>query len=460
MSLLISIERKDERPSTGWVTLWRLKIGTHNISQQHHRSSHLFDLSFVVHYITQPILSVDRSSSHRQSHNKQHAIEIKSTMKLLSIVLATLMLSSTPTLAFTFLSTTRSVRSVSTAHYSSAPFDAVEAQMDDSAIQWELFNKHHAKGSWKGIWTTFDYIGDVIDETVASVDLKQSGTDKNAIEQTHNIVVGAKKSDCATCFDSMETKTIPVATYSPTNMHKSRMAASAMVNGPTLLRSGAMATELVLSYGDGRVRVVFQHAPVWARGIEPGSCPPQGLKLFRCMLSREALRSTAPTAEQEAQDPPAPGNPVFNRPVPPFDWHKKWAGTSWTWGPQIGNKGWSLDELEDMDSWHGITPPEMWNLRLPGGVFIQSPRVVTDDQAGVCRLAWLPNSETLLRVEVGVMALQPMFVEDDDDMVGFEPPRLASLRCDIMDKVGDLEGQPKFSQEETPAPEDDTAPFS
>ena len=23
---------------------------------------------------------------------------------------------------------------------------------DNPAIQWELFNKHHAKGSWKGVW--------------------------------------------------------------------------------------------------------------------------------------------------------------------------------------------------------------------------------------------------------------------------------------------------------------------
>jgi hypothetical protein len=55
-----------------------------------------------------------------------------------------------------------------------------------------------------------------------------------------------------------------------------------------------------------------------------------------------------------------------------------------------------------------------------------------------------------------------MFLEDDEDdtVVGFEPPRLASLRCDIMDNVGNLEGQPTFSQEEAPAAEDDTAPFS
>merc|ERR1719437_123363 len=52
----------------------------------------------------------------------------------------------------------------------SSPGQEVE---DDPAIQWELFNKHHAKGSWKGVWTSYDYIGDVIDETVASVDLNK-----------------------------------------------------------------------------------------------------------------------------------------------------------------------------------------------------------------------------------------------------------------------------------------------
>jgi hypothetical protein len=139
--------------------------------------------------------------------------------------------------------------------FSSAPPEGE----DDTAVQWQLFNKHHAKGSWKGVWTTYDFIGDVIDETVASVDLNASG--ENGIDHTHTIVVGAKRSDCKTCFDSMETKTLPVAQYSPGNLKKSRFAGCSMINGPSLLRSGAMATELVLNHGDGRVRVLFQHAP-------------------------------------------------------------------------------------------------------------------------------------------------------------------------------------------------------
>ena len=317
-------------------------------------------------------------------------------------------------------------------------------KVDDAAVQWELFNKHHAKGSWKGVWTSHDYIGDVIDETVASVDLN-ANKDGTAIEQTHTIVVEAKKSDCVTCFDSMESKVLPVAIYSPENLRNSRFAAVSMVNGPTILRSGAMATELVLKHGDGRVRVIFQHAPVWEQGTEPGSCPPQGLKLFRCTISREAMRSTAPTPETEANDPPTKGNPVFFRPVPPYNWHKKWSGTSWTWGPQMGNRGWEIAEMEETDAWHGITPVEQWNLRV-GPIHVQCPRIISDANVGVCRLAWLPDDETLLRVEAGVQALQPMLVEDDM-MVGFEPPSLTSLRCDVMEKIGELENVPKPSRD-------------
>jgi len=322
---------------------------------------------------------------------------------------------------------------------------------DDPSIQWELLNKHHAKGSWKGIWTTYDYIGDVIDETVASVDLnyrKETDEGQDVVEHTHTIVVGAKRSDCETCFDSMEQKTLPVQKFTPDNiLQKSRLAGVSMVNGPSILRSGAMATELILSHGDGRVRVTFHHAPVWERGVEPGSCPPQGLKLFRTMLSREAIRPTAPTVETEAKETPKEGNPTFFRPVPPFNWHKKWRGTSWTWGPQTGNRGWAVGELEETDSWHGITPVECWNLRLPGGVHVQAPRIISDATVGICRLAWLPDDETLLRVEAGVSALQPKVIEDDL-MVGFEPPSLTSLRCDMMEKAGELENAPRPSQQD------------
>lgn len=120
------------------------------------------------------------------------------------------------------------------------------ANNNDADIQFELFKKHHL-GSWKGVWTTYDYIGDVALETVASVecDLVSSNNEnqeeEDVITVAHNIVVGAKRSDCATCFDSMEQKYIPIAQYTPQNLaaRKTRLGACGMVVGPSLLRSGA-----------------------------------------------------------------------------------------------------------------------------------------------------------------------------------------------------------------------------
>jgi hypothetical protein len=238
-----------------------------------------------------------------------------------------------------------------------------------------------------------------------------------------------------------------------------------MVVGPSVLKSGAMSTELVLRHGDGRVRVTFQHAPVWARGVEPGSCPPQGLKMFRAVVSKEKLRPTIediegtmqgpPSAVEEQASPHTPGNPRFFRPVPPFKWHAKWAGTSWTWGPQTGDRGWSIQEIDEADSWHGRQGDAagVWSLRLPGGVLIQCPRVIVGGTSGICRLAWMPeddgevgtledgNRAKLLRIEASVLALEPIISEEDDNMmVGFYPPTLGSLRTDILEKVGELEG--------------------
>jgi hypothetical protein len=51
------------------------------------------------------------------------------------------------------------------------------------------------------------------------------------------------------------------------------------------------------------------------------------------------------------------------------------------------------------------------------------------------------NKAKLLRVEASVTALEPIISDDDEDMmVGFYPPILSSLRTDMMEKVGELEG--------------------
>ena len=225
----------------------------------------------------------------------------------------------------------------------------------DAALQWELFNKHHAGRSWRGTWSTLDYMGDVIDETLASIKLKKDG---DAVRQEHEMVVGGKVADCETCFDSFETQTLPVATYSEGQLYKQRLAAVSLVNGPRVLRSGSMTTELVLRHGDGRVRVIFYHAPAWKNKEDEYQIPPDGLKFYRVTISREADRDEVPNRLQEQfPNTPEKGNPKFFRPVPPFAWHKKWGGTSWTWGPQSGDKGWMIEDMEEGDAWHGEFTP-------------------------------------------------------------------------------------------------------
>ena len=82
---------------------------------------------------------------------------------------------------------------------------------------------------------------------------------------------------------------------------------------------------------------------------------------------------------------------------------------------------------------------------------IQCPRVITSGRAGLCRLAWLPEDDApegteadgdtakLLRLEASVIALEPVIDEENDVMLGFYPPELGSLRCDVLQKYGELE---------------------
>ena len=103
--------------------------------------------------------------------------------------------------------------------------------------------------------------------------------------------------------------------------------------------------------------------------------------------------------------------------------------------------------MEEGDAWHGRPMgdgTDVWSMRLPGGILMQCPRVIVGGQAGICRLAWLPEEDTddamLLRIEAGVLALEPILDDDDESMmVGFYPPTLGSLRCDVMKKQGELE---------------------
>mmetsp|Transcript_196 Transcript_196/g.204 ORF Transcript_196/g.204 Transcript_196/m.204 type:complete len:468 (-) Transcript_196:8-1411(-) len=345
-------------------------------------------------------------------------------------------------------------------HRSSSVDENVDS-LSQEEVQWNLFNKYHARGNWRGTWTSYNFMGDVIDTTTGSVNLNTDQDANDLVTHEHEVVIGSIKSDCENCFDSMETKIFPVTTYTPDNLSgRNRCASCAMVSGPSLLRSGAMSTELILAFGDGRVRVTFQHAPVWESSDDDDdennpqqtNGPPDGLKLFRIMVAREVLGDAPPSPSRDSSV--QPGNPTFFRPVPPFKWHNEWAGTTWTWGPQAGDRGWAIEEMDEADSWHGRPTGDnqnVWSLRL-GGILLQCPRVVMPNTVDFCRLAWLPEEETdevdakLIRIEAGITAMEPVIDEESDMLVGFMPPKLSNLRCDVMTKSGELENASMLEQ--------------
>lgn len=382
----------------------------------------------------------------------------------LMVAAASIMLSSTTDAFSPSSSSSASVPSVPSSLKSSTKLFSSEggiaggapkiSQEEEDDIQWNLFLKNQARGPWRGTWTTYDFMGDILDKTQASVNLHHD-TETDTVSHTHDIIVGSKSSDCETCFDSDDVRTITIGTYSKGQISKYRCASVGMVCGPSLTRSGSMSTELILAYSpdasgggapNSRLRVVYQHAPVWETGIEPGSCPPQGLKLYRVMVAKENLVTGLGLSDTNGN------NNAFMKPVPPFTWHKKWSGTAWTWGQQTGDRGWSIEELEEVDAWHGRPTgdtADTWNLRLPGGILLQCPRVINSGIAGLCKLAWLPETSEenggsgidskLLRIEASVMALEPIIDEEEEVMLGFYPPELASLRCDTFAKIGELE---------------------
>lgn len=124
-----------------------------------------------------------------------------------------------------------------------------------------------------------------------------------------------------------------------------------------------------------------------------------------------------------------------------------------TWGPEKGDRGWQIQELDEVDAWHGRPTGDdnnVWSMRLPGGILLQCPRVITSGRGSLCRLAWLPEDEgevgteadgdpaKLLRVEASVIALEPI-IDEENDTMRFKPPSLGSLRCDVLQKFGELE---------------------
>lgn len=99
-------------------------------------------------------------------------------------------------------------------------------------------------------------------------------------------------SECTTCHDSVETRDIPVGTYTK-DTFRQRAASGCYLSGPGITRRGNMKTEVGLTVDhDRRVRVIVSHRPVF-NGVEP----PSQLSLERVVVVSEIrAREQSPPA--------------------------------------------------------------------------------------------------------------------------------------------------------------------
>merc|ERR1719203_405110 len=117
------------------------------------------------------------------------------------LILATAAILSTSNISNAFLSPTpltvryQQSASATQLHQISGSPDAPKTIEEDAALQWDMFTRHHAlDGEWWGSWSTYNYMGDLEDSTVAGVSLLPN-EDSNVVSHTHRILSSSTESD-------------------------------------------------------------------------------------------------------------------------------------------------------------------------------------------------------------------------------------------------------------------------
>ena len=374
---------------------------------------------------------------------------------------------------------------------------ALRASATDTAdAQWELYTSAHA-GVWHGAWTTHDNLGDVLDADQRVITEQLHDVARDAVACENKFVVGGVTSACETCADNLETRAVPLGERTRGNLRGGAGGGPghvlagrvALCNGPRVLRSGVMATELALvdERGDGRLRVTFQHAPVWSRQAEDEddaalaarqTGPPDALALFRVVVARErrvgdgggdVLETRFPTKAGDAAAAAAAAAggaaeaSAFWAGVPPFVWATEFAGERWECA-----EGADVPDAEPEPvaaplsvglRWHERVADEgIWSLRLPGNrAIVQCARAVKPGEPAPLRVAWLPRHDDagveMLRAEAVVVALAGVASDDDDALVRIAPPRLIDLRGDAFRRDEDAHAAAQAAREGAASPE-------
>ena len=246
-------------------------------------------------------------------------------------------------------------------------------------------------GLFRGNWSTYDEIGA----------LRRSVTGAKV-----DVAIDGLRADHSLDIDG---KTMAVGTYTPENLNWVVTADGAAV-GPTLLRNGLVSTELVLKFDSARARITIQHAPALSKDQSAA------LKIFKVTVARELSEEINPH--------------TYWHPATPFDWRKKWLGTT-TVSTKTDSRTINTEFSVEEEYWHNVRSGDADYTLAQGNLLIQAPTIILPGRTALpFRVAWLPTENTLLRAEVLAALLTPDESNDTEDI--FLPPRLLTLQVDSL----------------------------
>ncbi|CAM9100799.1 unnamed protein product [Ascophyllum nodosum] len=125
--------------------------------------------------------------------------------------------------------------------------------------EWNDYKAAHA-GNWQGMWTTYNAAGNQqggSDRMDALIELSPDG---ETLRHVNILYVGSIDSECSTCFDSVETREIPLGLFTK-DKFKHRAFGPVYLNGPRVTRRGDMNIEVGIRNANRRVRCIVTHRP-------------------------------------------------------------------------------------------------------------------------------------------------------------------------------------------------------
>lgn len=311
--------------------------------------------------------------------------------------------------------------------------------VDARQREWHDYTANQA-GRWRGLWTTYDPSGNQQgdpDRMDTTLDLSSNG---QVMKHVNTLYVESVDSDCSSCFDSVETREMPVGEYTQESFRQ-RVSGAVYLSGPGVTRRGDMTTEVGFRCADRRVRCVVSHRPVFN-----GAEPPSQLLLERIVIVKET-RSAREDSVQTVDS-------LWSRFEKP-SWLGLWYGhtrfldaVDTDGGNGEGGLAWQEEPFPPSHlrkcRCSGVPEEDSHlSLEVDGGIRLEAPKLVRSGEPAELSVSWsvgrteAGESCRIMQTKVRLEALSRIVGEEggvgDAQNVRISPPKL--LRFD----VGDLE---------------------